>query len=54
MDQVYTHTFDAPRRAADAKIDAYFSAQIADAKNQNGNKTAMESKKPKKYKLHRG
>lgn len=54
MDQVYTHTFDAPRREADAKIDAYFSAQIAAASPQNGNETATKNRKPKKYKLHRG
>lgn len=54
MDQVYTHTFDAPRREADAKIDAYFSSQIAAVKNQNGNELAMKIRKPRKYKLHRG
>ena len=46
MQQVYTHTFTAPRQAADAAIDAYFSAQI-------GNKSATPTKKRRVYKLHK-
>ena len=38
MDRVYTHVFDAPRQAADAAIDAYFSAIVQDKNgNENGN-----------------
>lgn len=44
MEQVYTHTFDAQRKAADQKIDAYFEAQI-------GNEKATKQKKRRIYRL---
>lgn len=51
MDQVYTHTFAAPRLAADQTIDAWFSSALG--LPQNGNKTATPSKSPHKYRLKR-
>ena len=55
MNQVYTHTFDAPRRAADAKIDAYFSSLVAPpspvSKSPFANKTLTESQKRRVYRL---
>lgn len=45
MNRVYTHTFDAPRREADQKINAYF--------NQIANKNANASKKRRIYKLYK-
>ena len=57
MNQVYTHTFDAPRRAADAKINAYFESILPAAhvppKKQNANETLTESKKHRVYRLHK-
>lgn len=44
MNTVYTHTFDAPRQAADQKIDAYFEKLIA-------NESLTKSKKRRVYKL---
>lgn len=48
MDRVYTHTFAPERKAADAVIDAYFSAQL---KPQNGNEKATATKKHKVFRL---
>lgn len=50
MQQVYTHTFDAPRLEADQKIDAWFSAALG-LSPQNGNKMATISKTSRKYRL---
>lgn len=44
MDAVYTHTFPEPRRQADKKIDAYFTAIIDDEK----------ATKPKKRRIFKG
>lgn len=44
MNTVYTHTFDAPRRAADQAINAYFEGLIA-------NKKLTNSKKRRVFKL---
>ena len=58
MDRVYTHVFDAPRRAADEKIDAYFSAIVSPGpsppKSENANETLTKSRKRKVYKLFKG
>jgi len=48
MNTVYTHTFAPARQAADAAIDAYFTAQL---KAQNGNKKATDSKKHRIFRL---
>ena len=48
MDRVYTHTFAPERKAADAAIDAYFTAQL---KPKNGNKTATDSKNRKVFRM---
>ena len=57
MNQVYTHTFDAPRRAADAKINAYFESLIPPQKPAqkpaNANELLTESKKRRVYRLHK-
>jgi len=64
MNQVYTHTFDTPRLEADKKINAFFEKQISSArphpqpetvaeKLRNGNKSAMNLKKHKVYRLFR-
>lgn len=50
MQQVYTHTFDAPRLEADQKIDAWFSSALG-LPDQNGNKMATSSKTVRKYRL---
>lgn len=47
MNQVYTHTFDAQRKAADRKIDSYFES-VLDPENANGK--LMKIKKAKVYK----
>lgn len=46
MDAVYTHTFDAPRKAADQKINAYFNGLIA-------NESLTNSKKRRVYRINR-
>ena len=47
MNQVYTHTFDAQRKAADRKIDSYLES-VLDPENANGK--LMKIKKAKVYK----
>ena len=54
MNQVYTHTFDAPRRDADAKIDAYFNAIVSPQNNQIANKMLTKKQKHRVYRLFRG
>lgn len=57
MNQVYTHTFDAPRRAADAKINAYFESIIAPGqkgqKGQNANELLTKPRKRRVYRLRK-
>ena len=53
MNRVYTHVFDAPRQAADQKIDAYFTAILAPENPENANKMLTPSRKRKVYKLHK-
>ena len=48
MESVYTHTFTAPRQAADKAIDKYFSGLLIP---KNANKNANTSKKRRIYKL---
>ena len=48
MESVYTHTFTAPRQAADQAIDQYFSGLLS---QQNANKNANTSKKRRIYRL---
>lgn len=57
MNEVYTHTFDAQRKAADEKIDAYFSSIIDPAPPpdplRNANKKLTEKQKHRIYRLHK-
>lgn len=57
MNRVYTHVFDAPRQAADEKIDAYFSAVLSSsAPSQlphNANKKLTDKQKSRIYRLHK-
>ena len=48
MESVYTHTFTAPRQAADQAIDKYFSGLL---EPKNANKNANTSKKRRIYRL---
>lgn len=48
MESVYTHTFTAPRQAADQAIDQYFSGLL---EPKNANKNANASKKRRIYRL---
>ena len=48
MESVYTHTFTAPRQAADQAIDQYFSGLL---EPKNANKNANTSKKRRIYRL---
>ena len=53
MNRVYTHVFDAPRHAADQKIDAYFTALVSTPEKENANKTLTDRQKRRVYKLHK-
>lgn len=53
MNRVYTHVFDAPRQAADQKIDAYFTALVSPPEKENANKTLTDRQKRRVYKLHK-
>lgn len=56
MNRVYTHVFDAPRQAADQKIDAYFSALVSpdppktpSKSLRNANKMLTDQQKSRVY-----
>lgn len=53
MNRVYTHVFDAPRQAADRKIDAYFTAILSPSAPENANESLTPSKKRRIYRLHK-
>jgi integrase len=58
MNQVYTHTFTAPRLEADKKINAYFESLIPAQKPAeqpaNANESLTKSRKPRIYRLYKG
>ena len=60
MNRIYTHVFDAPRLAADQKIDAYFSKivtpdlpKISPEDLKNANKKLTDRQKHRVYRYHK-